>query len=144
MKELSRIIHQFENSFNGKPTAWYGSPLLSTIEELTAEKALKRPITEAHNIWELVNHITVWKNEAIKSLKGDLFPFLPDDKEWPPILDNSEKAWKDTIEKLKMTHKEYMETISSFDPDKFDTRINISEPWFSPWLSRLFSDSLCA
>ncbi len=138
MTELSRIMHQFENCFKGNPYAWHGSSLLPTIENILAEKAIQRPIPEVHNIWELVNHITIWRNEAKKSLEGDSFPFLPDDQEWPPIHDKSEEAWKETIDKLIITHKGFMETLTSFDPTLFDVRINIGEPWSSPWLETTF------
>lgn len=142
MKELSRIIHLFENCFKGQPSAWHGSSLIPLLENVSAAKAQKLIIPDSHSIWEIVLHIPVWKKETIKCLEGKTFPFLPTKKEWPPINDTSEKAWENAVQELKNTHKQLMDAICKFDPEKLETRIIIDKTWSPPWSTTTYYDLL--
>ena len=71
----------------GLDRAGWNAPLAYSLRGLTAAQALWRPAAGLYNIWELVNHITVWKEEAARWLRG-----LPRNEElfkvealgWPP------------------------------------------------------------
>ena len=141
MTEIKRISHLFEACFEGKP-AWHGYSLLLLLKDVTAEKALRRPIPDAHTIWEIVLHIIVWDDEARKCLEGETFPFLPLDENWPPINDTSEEAWKETVEELKRAHQRLLNAIAKFDPEKLDNQINIEELWSAPWSTTTYYELL--
>ena len=113
--------------------AWHGSSTIQLLGDITAEKALKRANPNAHTIWEIVNHMPVWKDEARKCLQGGTFPFLPTEKEWPPITDTSEKAWEEAIQNLKNTHQRLLDAIYKFEPEKLDEPISIDKTWPAPW-----------
>lgn len=71
----------------GLDAAGWHTPLADAVRGLCAAQALWRPAPGLYNIWELVNHITVWKEEAARWLRG-----LPRTEElfqseaagWPP------------------------------------------------------------
>ena len=50
--------------------AWHGPSLHELISHLSPEEAMQRPIPAAHNIWELVVHITSWANIALRRING--------------------------------------------------------------------------
>lgn len=141
MTELKRIAHLFEECSEGQP-AWHGSSVLQLLEDVTAEKALRRPIPDAHTIWEIVLHLIVWDDETRKCLEGEAFPRLPDEENWPPIKDTSEEAWKETVEELKRVHQRLHETLAKFDPQKLDHKINIDESWTEPWSTTSYYELL--
>src|SRR5690349_14743437 len=57
-------------------------PLKDALDDLHHASALWRPHDDAHNIWELLNHIICYKHRFIYRLEGLLFD--------PPITDNEE------------------------------------------------------
>lgn len=141
MSEVKRISHLFKECFEGQP-AWHGSSVLEILEDVTAEKALRRPIPDAHTIWEIVLHLIVWDDETRKCLEGDTFPRLGEEENWPSINDTSEKAWKETVEELKRVHLRLLDALTSFDPKKLDYQINIGESWTAPWSTTSYYELL--
>jgi uncharacterized damage-inducible protein DinB len=130
-KENEKIAVLLNSSFEGQ--AWHGASIISLLEDVSAEQALKHPIPNAHSIWEIVQHVTVYEKEAKNNLEGKTFPFLPQDENWPPIIDTSEDAWKRTVEHLKTTHYGLLDAIAKFDPDGLDNQIDIVSAWPVPW-----------
>jgi len=73
-------------------TAWHGPSLQELLEHVTADEAIQRPVATAHNIWELVLHITSWANIALRRLVGgQVEPF--EDEDWPPPGAISAERW---------------------------------------------------
>jgi hypothetical protein len=68
MNEIDRIIDQLQREHEGDP--WHGSPLRQILTGLTSAQAAARPLPKAHSIWELVLHMTGWKNETRRRLSG--------------------------------------------------------------------------
>ena len=58
MPEVARILDQLHRAYEGP--AWHGPALREILAGLTFETAAQRTIPDAHTIWELVLHITVW------------------------------------------------------------------------------------
>ena len=118
--------------------AWHGSSTLPLLEDVTAEIANQRNSPESHIIWEIVYHMQVWKEEARKTLEGGTFPFLPTEKEWPPLKDTSEKAWIEAVQNLKDTHRRLISAIEVFELGLLDNVIKIDKTWPSPWSSTTY------
>src|SRR5580700_939308 len=55
MSDASRIKQQLENAFNGP--AWHGPSLMENLKGVSAEVAAAKPVTGAHSIWEIINHL---------------------------------------------------------------------------------------
>jgi uncharacterized damage-inducible protein DinB len=71
--EASRIADQLRRAFDG--SAWHGPALLELLEDVDAATASARPLTDVHSIWELVLHVAVWDDAALRRLDG---------KKWQP------------------------------------------------------------
>jgi uncharacterized damage-inducible protein DinB len=101
--EISRIVDELAREHDGDP--WHGSPVLHILEGIGATQAAARPIEDAHSIWELVLHITAWKNEVRRRLSGAPAA-MPEEGDWPRIGEPSEARWRDARVRLQKAHAE--------------------------------------
>ena len=67
MNEVERLADQLARAHDGD--AWYGAPTRVVLRGITPEQAARRPISQAHNIWEIVLHITSWQREVLHRLR---------------------------------------------------------------------------
>ena len=97
--EAQNIVDQLERAFEGD--AWHGSSMSEIIGDIPCDVAAARPIPNAHSIWEIVVHTTVWKRTVRERLQGKPIAELPDHEDWPPITDTSCDAWKKAVHDLR-------------------------------------------
>lgn len=114
MSEIHRILDQMDRAFSGD--AWHGPSLMSVLEGVSAEDASKHPIRGAHSIWELVHHIGAWNTISQHRLAGETVEITPE-RDWPPVWEVSDAAWKRAIENLKESHARLRESIKDFSTE---------------------------
>jgi uncharacterized damage-inducible protein DinB len=108
--EGARIADQLRRAFYG--SAWHGPALLELLEDVDAATAAAKPLPEVHSIWELVLHVAVWDDAALRRLGG---------KKWQPIgLANfplvkkpTEAAWRKAVAAAKRTHDRLVKTVAA-------------------------------
>ena len=117
--ELSRLVDQLEREHAGEP--WHGSSLVAILTGITHQQAAARPLPGAQTIWELVLHITAWKNEARQRLHGQPAGD-PSEGDWPqPPAAASADAWRQALEALEEAHRALIDTITRLrDPQLFE------------------------
>jgi uncharacterized damage-inducible protein DinB len=101
MSETDRIIDQLEREHAGDP--WHGSPLTAMLDGISANQAAARPVPGAHSIWELVLHVTAWKNEVRKRMAGAPAG-EPEEGDWPQIGDPTPERWQEALDRLQRAH----------------------------------------
>lgn len=90
--------------------AWHGPSIQELVAPLSPEEAMQRPIPAAHNIWELVVHITSWSNIALRRINGgQVEPY--DGEDWPEVHDFSEKNWNQAREGLTESFERLSEVV---------------------------------
>ena len=111
--EIRAIADQLARAHDG--AAWYGSPTMTVLRDVTATQAARRPIPNAHTIWELVLHITAWQREVVRRLRTGIArePALGD---WPVPPAPSDDAWRSTLDDLRAAHRELLAEIERFPP----------------------------
>jgi uncharacterized damage-inducible protein DinB len=82
------------------------------LADITAAKAAARPLSDAHNIWEIVLHIATWEEVVRRRLQGEAVADLPPEQDWPPVQDISEAAWRKVIDDLERGHRSLREAIA--------------------------------
>jgi uncharacterized damage-inducible protein DinB len=102
LSEASRIIDQLERAHDGDP--WHGSPLKAILQGVTAKQAATRPPNGGHSIWELVLHITGWRNEAAQRATGKPAG-EPAAGDWPPAGEPTDARWKAALDALDASHE---------------------------------------
>jgi uncharacterized damage-inducible protein DinB len=109
--EIERIVDQLQREHNGDP--WHGSPLLQILNGVSVEEAAARPVRGAHSIWELVLHVTAWKNEVRHRVNGRLAG-EPEEGDWPMVGDPSPARWADALDKLQAAHERLEADVRAF------------------------------
>jgi uncharacterized damage-inducible protein DinB len=118
--EVERISDQLHRAFYGE--AWHGPAVMVLLNEVGAAKASARPAPKAHTIWEIVNHISAWKDAVRRRLLGEDVQ-LDGEMDWPPVKDTTESAWRKTLEDLKRRH-DNLETVVAGLKES-----NLDRPW---------------
>jgi uncharacterized damage-inducible protein DinB len=116
MTETHRLNLQLKLAQQGG--AWHGPSLRELLDGVTAEQAAARPISDAHSIWELVNHIAAWERIATQRLQGEVIDEVADEINFPPVSDTSEAAWQATLQQLAETNRLLREAIKQIDDAK--------------------------
>jgi uncharacterized damage-inducible protein DinB len=118
MRINERIVDTLERAF--KANAWHGPALLESLEDVDRDTAIARPIDKTHSIWELVIHLTVWKDVVRQRLISPA-PILPTDEEdWPKLPEATSANWTSMLESLHRAHGRLIEDIRALPVDAFD------------------------
>jgi uncharacterized damage-inducible protein DinB len=115
MSEISRIIDELEREYDGDP--WHGSPLVAILDGISASQATAKPVANAHSIWELVLHVTAWKNEVRLRLSGAPAG-EPKEGDWPDVGEASEERWHAALERLRRAQRDLLADIQTLPEAK--------------------------
>ena len=121
MSEIDRIIDQLEREHAGDP--WHGSPLHAILDYVSAAQAAAKPLPGAHSIWELVLHMTGWKNEVRRRLSGAPAGD-PEGGDWPAVGEQSDEAWRQTVARLDKAHQDLVAAIRTLPESKLHEPTN--------------------
>jgi len=118
--EGARIAELLQRAFDG--SAWHGPSLLELLEDVDAARAAAKPLPKVHSIWELVLHIAVWDDAALRRLSG---------KKWqptglanfPPVPAPTEVAWKKAVAATKRTHDTLVQTVAALSDTRLTDRV---------------------
>jgi uncharacterized damage-inducible protein DinB len=115
MDEITRIIDQIEREHDGDP--WHGSPLRAILDGIGADHAARKPIAGAHSIWEIVLHMTGWKNEVRKRLSGAPAS-EPEGGDWPAVGEPTDTRWRSALDRLEAAHRGLIAAITSLPEER--------------------------
>src|SRR5881396_2873661 len=97
MNDSERLADQLKRALTGG--AWHGPSWGETLEGITREVALHRPIPEAHTIAEIVLHATTWHDVVRRRLHGES-PEISEAEDWPTAAFADEAAWSAAVARL--------------------------------------------
>lgn len=115
MTEIARIIDELQREHDGDP--WHGSPLQAILEGVDATRAAARPIPGAHSMWELVLHMTGWKNETARRLGGAV-ACMPLEGDWPDVGEPTDKRWQEALARLESAHAGLIAAVKALPDSK--------------------------
>jgi uncharacterized damage-inducible protein DinB len=108
--EVDRIVGELTRAHDGDP--WHGSPLRTLLAGVTNEVAAARPIRNVHSIWEIVLHITAWKNEVRRRLSGAPAGD-PQEGDWPDVPSPTPEAWQAALERLEAAQQSLVAAVKA-------------------------------
>jgi uncharacterized damage-inducible protein DinB len=120
MNEITRIADQLRRSQQGD--AWHGPALAELLADVDAAQALQRPSPAAHNIWELVNHITAWQGAAGGAMRGGVMPHLGKADDWP-AAGRTEAQWRDAVKRLAKANHALLTALAKFPEQRLDDQL---------------------
>jgi len=101
MSEAARLIDQFQRAHDGDP--WHGSPVRAILNGVTAADAARHPGGAAHSIWEIVLHMTGWREEVVRRA-GGAPAGEPACGDWPAVGDPTPARWAAALAALDASH----------------------------------------
>jgi|SRR5580765_2801866 len=120
LSEAVGIADQLRRAFEGE--AWHGPALLELLEDVDAATAAAKPIPKVHSIWELVLHIAVWDDAALRRLSGKKWqPTGP--ANFPPVSAPTDAAWNKAVDATKRTHDMLVKTVSALPDARLRDRV---------------------
>src|ERR1700675_1728179 len=120
MSEVARILDQLDRGFAGE--AWHGPALQELLAGVSAEDASKHPVSGAHSVWELVNHIAAWNLIVRHRVAGESVEVTPE-MDWPPVWEISEVAWTRALDHLKESRDLLRGTIQQLRDEQFNQQV---------------------
>ena len=118
--EGERIAVEIDQALAGD--AWHGPSLNELLQGVTAEAAVRRPIPSAHNIWELVVHMTSWANITRRRVTGGRVE--PEEGEdWPAPDAVSEKSWDSARNALVESHNSLREVVAGLSDEQLAANV---------------------
>lgn len=107
--EITRIVDELNREHGGDP--WHGSPLKEILAGVDYRQAAARPLDGVHTIWELVLHLTAWKNE-VRRRSGGAPAAEPPEGDWPAPPDApGPPSWADAVAALEDAHRALVAAI---------------------------------
>jgi len=111
--------------------AWHGPSWRETLDGVTREVALHRPIPEAHSIAEVVLHATTW-HEVVRRRLGGEAPEVTDAQDWPAPKLKDEAEWEAAVARLFETGGALVATVNRFPAEKLlEKRPNVEDTWYA-------------
>src|SRR4030095_2869949 len=115
MSEIQKIIDELKNIHDGD--AWHGPSLKEILSGMTAEQAAAKPLANAHSVWELTMHIAGWEDVSMRRLEGQQLN-EPEEGDFPPVVEASEGAWRQTLTRFDETHHTLVEAIAGLTEER--------------------------
>ena len=115
MSETSRLVDELEREHAGDP--WHGSSATDILKGVTAAQAAAHVVPHVHTIWQLVLHMTAWKNEVRRRLSGAPAG-LPEEGDWPAVGEPSEERWRETLAALQRAHPALSAAVRELPEDR--------------------------
>ena len=94
MSETSRLVDELEREHAGDP--WHGSSVTDILKGVTAAQAAAHIVPHVHTIWQVVLHMTAWKNEVRHRLSGAPSG-TPEEGDWPEVGAATPERWRDAL-----------------------------------------------
>ena len=120
--EVSRLVDQLEREHSGEP--WHGPALGDILSGITHQQAAARPLAGGHTIWEIVLHLTSWKNEVRRRLAGAPAG-SPAEGDWPVAPSpGSADEWRDALAALDEAHHALVAVVARIPDSQLYERTN--------------------
>ncbi|MGH9863503.1 MAG: DinB family protein [Candidatus Acidiferrales bacterium] len=123
MGEAERIADQLRRAYEGE--AWHGPAVREALAGVTAAQAARRPLREAHTIWEIVLHIATWESVVRRRLEGEEIGELSPEQDWPPVRDTSEAAWKKTLADLEKGNQQLRDVMAGLTDSRLEEKVPV-------------------
>lgn len=120
MSEVHRIAKQLQRTFQGR--AFHGPTIEEALEGVSAKTAAAKTPGGAHNIWQIVLHVTFWQDTVRRWLQGEAVRPGPGD-DWPEVRDKSEDSWQLAQRDLRRSNEQLRDEVMLLDEARLEEPI---------------------
>lgn len=111
MSEKKRILDVLDRAYRAK--AWCGASLLESLDGVSSATAAKKPLKNAHSIWDLVEHVASWNEIVAWRLIGET-PKVTPELNFPPMTKTTPAAWNATLRRLARSQAKFRAAVVAF------------------------------
>jgi uncharacterized damage-inducible protein DinB len=126
MSQAKSLADQLERAFRGG--AWHGPAVAESLAGVDESAAAARPFPGAHSIWEIVHHLTTWNDVPRRRLGGERLEGVPEEVDWPPVVDTSAAAWRAAVASLEDAHAALHARVADLTDGQLDDPVAGSDP----------------
>lgn len=121
--ETLRLQKLLKRSWEGP--MWHGTDINKALKGITWEKAFQKSLKNAHNIYELVQHMLCWRRFVIEQLKGNTTYYvgLNSEMDWITQYDKTEAVWKEALDELEKNQKALMSAFKKMNDKKLEEAV---------------------
>ena len=109
------LLAGLKSAFDGP--AWHGPSVKETLAKISSEDMLKST-GKSHNIIELINHMTAWREFAIKKLQRDEGYDVSPEKNFSEVRQHDAHLWQKALNDLEKSKDQLLELIGQIDDEK--------------------------
>jgi uncharacterized damage-inducible protein DinB len=120
MTERDRLIDQLEREIGGEP--WHGPSLTRILDGVTAAEAARKPSPDAHSIWEILLHMTGWKREVTRRVRGEAAR-EPEEGDWPAVGEASDARWMAAREEHFRAQRGLVELVRGLSDEQLGAKV---------------------
>jgi uncharacterized damage-inducible protein DinB len=122
---LDMLTRQLANHLKRTVTGpmWHGPSLNDVLSGVSHDSAAARSIADAHSIWELVLHITVWADVARARLAGERLADLTPDEDWPAVGETTPLAWTTALDRMRESYRTLADEVRQLDDARLQDQI---------------------
>ena len=117
MDDIDRILKHYDGVLNGD--AWHGDAVWKVLADLPAATAAARPVSKAHSIWEIVDHMIFWEGVVVQRFQGKRAG-LVEELNFPATPSPTEENWQKTLSEFRNSNRLFRETLAKLDPTKLN------------------------
>jgi uncharacterized damage-inducible protein DinB len=117
MSEIDRVRDQLKRSFDRE--SWHGPAVLELLDSMDTRVAAFRPAPDVHSIWELVLHMTTWKQVVTDRIQGRVNA-PTDDEDWPAVGAPTPERFRAAVDALREAQRRLDDAVSRLDPSELD------------------------
>jgi len=115
--ESTRLADQLRRSTHGE--AWHGPSLMELLNDVDWQQAAAKPVVSAHSIWELVLHIAVWADVAIRRVNGEAVEPTPAE-DFPRVASVTEDSWRAAVQTLTQKQEALARLIETLSDQRLE------------------------
>lgn len=116
---IRMLLAQMEGGFGGNGWATAAGHALAG---LSADQAAWGPAADLHSVWELVNHLTFWKELVTARLHGLPITGGPirNPETFGSAVRGDEKAWREAVDRLMGAQAALRAAVASLQDEQLD------------------------
>lgn len=120
MGETEAIAERLRAVWQGP--CWHGPPVRVVLDGVRAAEAAARRLDGRHSIWEIVNHISAWRESAVRGVTSGFVSVAAKDNFIAPA-EISEQAWKATLARFDASAAALLDLLSSLHSSDLDRMV---------------------
>jgi uncharacterized damage-inducible protein DinB len=121
MTDTERISDQLRRAVSGG--AWHGPSVDELLSGVDAAAAAARPLPQAHSIWEILLHMTVWLEVVRRRVTEGRAIEPPPAEDWPAPGQPTEAAWQAAVERHERAYRDLAGFLSRLDDEELKERV---------------------